>query len=78
MAEEDVSAIPGVASDLPCPKCLGDDVSLRYCDSCRHKLHSRFDLCRHGDPEHFHRTCRRCGYEWRTDDLLQARVVCDR
>ena len=66
------------APDLPCPKCGGNDTAMRYCDGCNQRpaLQDPDDRCGHGDPEHFHRNCRRCSYRWRTDDVIDARVVC--
>lgn len=66
----------------PCPKCACADTSLAYCDGCALRPSSSFtgryvdDRCQDGDPEHFHRCCRRCGYRWRTDDVINPRVAC--
>jgi len=62
-----------------CPKCGSRDTWMRYCDACKRRVWGAPGVnCRHGDAEHFHRGCRQCSYEWRTDDVLGAKVVCDR
>jgi hypothetical protein len=63
----------------PCPKCGSADAWMGYCDSCSTSHHASYpnQLCRHGDPEHFHHGCRQCRHEWRTDDVIDAKVVCD-
>lgn len=81
---EDPFAAGRIVADLPCRKCGGNEVSVRYCDGCDLRattsVLSKYpdDKCAHGDPEHMHRACRRCGYRWRTDDVIDARVVCSR
>lgn len=72
----DLPKIPSPPGLRPCPKCGGRDVWMRYCDSCAKRTYR--DDCRHGEPEHFHRGCRTCQYEWRTDDVIEPKVVCDR
>jgi hypothetical protein len=78
--EQRVTDLEAGALDLPCPKCGCTDVRIRYCDGCqlRHYRSNTLadDQCRDGDPEHFHRTCARCTYAWRTDDAINARVMC--
>lgn len=60
---------------LPCPKCTSTDTWMRYCDSCRVRVPRA--NCRHGEAEHFHRGCRRCSYEWQTNDVIDPEVVCN-
>jgi hypothetical protein len=60
----------------PCLKCGSRDTWMRYCDACRHKYGS--SLCMHGEAEHFHRGCRQCSYEWRTNDVMDPKVTCNR
>jgi hypothetical protein len=80
-ADSPQSSAPTVP-DLPCPKCGGSDVNIAYCDGCDLRPYSSTirkyedDYCSHGDSEHFHRRCRRCSYQWRTDDVLTPRRVC--
>ena len=62
---------PRVA-DLPCPKCGDTDVVIRHCDPPR-KWSSTRTCGGMSDPEHFDRTCQRCLYAWRTDDVLVDR-----
>lgn len=65
--------------DRPCPKCGSADVSIAYCDGCELRPYSSKyddDKCGHGDLEHMHRRCKRCSYQWRTDDVLNPRKVC--
>lgn len=72
--------VPSVV-DLACPKCGHSDVRIAYCDSSPTlrpwssvvKSHED-DYCGMHDPEHFHRSCRRCSYRWRTDDTLGRRA----
>ncbi len=53
-----------------CPKCGFDEVRVAYCDG--HSLryyksacYKTFDSWRDEKaPEHLHRTCQRCRYEW--------------
>lgn len=72
------------APELPCPKCGTEDTSLDYCDGCAlipwGSVVGKYpdSKCAHGDPEHFHRNCRRCHYQWRTDDVIDPRKVCER
>lgn len=67
---------------LPCPKCASPDTSMAYCDGCAlrpvESIMFKYadDYCRDGDPEHFHRSCRQCGYRWKTDDAIDPRVMC--
>jgi len=69
---------------LSCPKCGSADTAIDYCDGCA--LIPWFSVagkypdskCSHGDPEHFHRNCRRCHYQWRTNDVINPRKVCER
>ncbi|ACU71825.1 hypothetical protein Caci_2916 [Catenulispora acidiphila DSM 44928] len=67
-----------------CPKCGSDDTAMNYCDGCRLRPYSAYDgnhldnKCADGDTEHFHRSCGRCRYQWRTDDVINAREVCKR
>lgn len=77
--------LPTVKDAAPrCPKCGYADTSMAYCDGCALRplgsIAGRYadDACRDGDPEHFHRRCRQCGYRWRTDDVIEPRVVCAR
>lgn len=53
--------------DLPCPKCGHTDVTLHYYGEygC-----TRPSCDQYAGPEHFHRHCRRCSYEWSTNDVL--------
>lgn len=62
--------------DIDCPKCGDSDIHIRYCDGCKKRQYK--DQCRHGDPEHFHRLCRRCSYAWMTTDAKNPQVVCAR
>ena len=56
--------------DVACPKCGTNAARLIYCDSAVIGIHVReADRCMPGDPEHFHRSCARCSYMWRTDDV---------
>lgn len=64
---------PTRVPDLPCPKCGDADVRVRYCDGC--KLRHNTSACSHGEREHFHRSCRRCGFDWKTDDAIDAKAV---
>ncbi len=70
--------------DRPCPKCGDKDVHVAYCDGCDLRPTTSTlgkyedDRCSHGDPEHLHRSCRRCSYRWRTNDVINARTVCAR
>lgn len=66
--------VDGQVPDLPCPKCGHADVRIRYCDGC--KLRMWNDPCLHREPEHFHRSCRRCGYFWQTNDAIDPKVMC--
>lgn len=74
--------IEPTAPDLPCPKCGATTTSIDYCDGCRLRPYSAYsgnhadNTCAHGDPEHFHRLCRRCHYQWRTDDVNNAQKRC--
>lgn len=63
-----------------CPKCASGDTWVRYCDACGNDANgfTTRRLCRHGEAEHFHRGCRHCSYTWRTDDVIDAKVVCSR
>ena len=75
------AAVPRT-STLRCPKCGYTDTSVEYCDGCMlrppESIMSKHadDYCRDGDPEHFHRACRQCRYRWKTDDVINPRVVC--
>ena len=62
--------------ETACPKCGGGGTSMAYCDSCHGSVRYDRALCSHGDPEHFHHHCVRCGFRWRTDDVIDAKVVC--
>jgi len=58
---------PAQVPDLPCTRCGSPDVSIEYCASDWGAIYPG-----NRDREHFHRTCRRCSYRWRTDDTLDA------
>lgn len=68
----DVTADTERVPDQPCAKCGNDGVSLHYCQGGG--WHGTDDMCRYGEPEHFHRNCLRCGYWWRTNDVIKAVV----
>lgn len=68
---------------VPCPKCGNDDVHVRYQadykgPDCGSWSSSSFRcgkvsevIARGSDQdEHFHRTCRYCGFKWYTFDVL--------
>ena len=68
-------------ADIPCLKCGGEDVALRFYDTgsyydsahamCKKQVKLAPDRDYGGQfVEHFHRTCRRCHYSWPTDDVL--------
>ncbi len=71
-------------ADLPCPKCGGDDVRVRWQpragvtdgshDRCRDVIPDFYESERRWSVfvEHFHRHCQRCGYWWPTDDVKAA------
>lgn len=65
--------------DQPCPRCGSPDTTLIYFPDnfgCRSRLSTwKYCMSRTPDGEHFHRECRRCGYHWRTDDVLDAAEV---
>lgn len=61
-------------ADACCPKCWHDEVGTFYRgDShdygCREHRRGSFstDECEVCHDEHFHRTCRRCHFEWREE-----------
>lgn len=60
--------------DQQCPKCGHDGVDMEYCLGGRGagSRNRGLDLCMWGDPEHFHRNCLRCGFWWRTDDVIES------
>lgn len=66
---------PGRVADLPCPKCGNSDVVMRYITATRWQecVHV---VCNHHGVEHFHRHCRRCGYQWTTLDVLPTAGGC--
>jgi excisionase family DNA binding protein len=67
---------------LPCPKCSSPETSMAYCDGCALRppesvsLKHADDYCRDGEPEHFHRRCSQCSYRWKTDDVIDPRIMC--
>lgn len=73
---------PG-APQLSCPKCGHAETGMSYCDGCDLRPSVGFgskhadDVCDHGDVEHFHRSCARCRYRWRTNDVINPRKVCE-
>ena len=60
--------MPERVPDQPCPKCGHDGVGLEYCRGG--KIHGA-DVCFWTEPEHFHRQCLRCGFWWRTNDVIK-------
>lgn len=72
---------PGKVADLPCPACGNERTNKQYCDGCKLRPSTglratEVNSCHDGDLEHFHRYCD-CGYGWRTDDVIDARVRCE-
>ena len=63
MSARDTRTLPAYTENGRCAKCGCPDVSVLYCrqprpgEECWRALDSTFG-------EHFHRTCRRCHYEW--------------
>ncbi len=61
---------------LSCPKCGSDDVRMTHQPWTEYHEYRHKDCHRayHGRsmslPEHFHRTCQRCHYQWPTFDVL--------
>lgn len=53
--------MPLYEPDRLCPKCYSEDVSTRW-DPGHECPPSR--PCSTAHPEHFVRTCRRCGFQW--------------
>jgi hypothetical protein len=84
MTEPAILSAGPTAPLLSCPKCGSGDTAIAYCDGCRLRPYSAYDgkhvdnTCADGDPEHFHRNCRRCHYQWRTNDVINPRKVCER
>ena len=55
--------------DPPCPKCGHPDTAMRYCDG-KPLTRQIGDRCLEREPDHFHRRCKRCHYQWQTGDVL--------
>lgn len=62
-----------------CPKCGSPDTQLAHCPPL--PIHFLFDElerferhpddnCVPNEDEHFHRHCEKCGYRWKTFDVL--------
>lgn len=62
-----------------CPKCGSPETRLAYCpplpvaflfDALERLERHPDDDCTPGEDEHFHRHCEKCGYRWKTSDVL--------
>lgn len=57
-----------------CTRCGGGTLRTTWCDGCRNRSYG--SLCSHGDPEHLHKHCQNCHYEWLEETLNADKVKC--